>query len=365
MKNKIFIALAALALVCSCQIDVDKTELSSPAAYSVPVLEDMADIFIDNNNSNEQVTFLWSEASFGVPVQILYSLYATYEDKTALLGTSFTNSLTLTKSDINGIAVNSLGIKANDAADISAYLEAKVANTTLESIKSSNTVSFNVQTFKAKLNFIYICGQFQNGWDVANAPQFWETGGGTKTYKVLIDYLAGGTITPGQDQGFKILTQRAWAGDYWGYDGLTPAWNCPENGDKNFQFGDSAKEIYQITVNLNDKTIKADGYSAISLIGSFDESAEWKKDVDLVYDFAQNIWTGGPITFSSGNDFLIRFNHAWDKKLGTATKASDDVENGYELVEGGDNMKVPEAGTYIMKIHGNRTPMVIVMEKQD
>ena len=78
-----------------------------------------------------------------------------------------------------------------------------------------------------------------------------------------------------------------------------------------------------------------------------------------------NIWTGGPITFSDGNEFLIRFNHAWDKKLGTATKASDDVENGYELVEGGDNMKVPEAGTYIMKIHGNRTPMVIVMEKQD
>ncbi len=352
-------------MLCSCEIDWDKTTLSDSTAYVVPVVTSVGDIVVNGDNSGEQVTFLWSEASFGAPVQILYSLYFEKDGTSALAGTSYVNELTLTKADINGIVVNSLGVKANEAADINAYVEAKVANTNTDPVRSTNSISFNIQTFKAKLNFLYICGQFQNGWDVANAPQFWETGGGTRIYKVLIDYLAAGTIVPGEDQGFKILSQRAWAGDYWGYDGLTPDWSCPENNDKNFQFGSAAVENYLITVNLGKMTISAEGIKAISLIGEFEESGGWKNDVDLVYDCVENVWTGGPVTFSGGaSEFLIHYDHDWATKLGTATKASDDVENGFELVEGGENMKVPGDGTYLMKIYGNRTPMVIVMEKQ-
>lgn len=356
---------AAMLCFCACEIDIDKVQVAPASSYTAPVLVDVADVIVDNTNSTEDVTFVWSEASFGTPTQIQYSLYFQKDDKTALAGNSFSNSLTMTKADINGLLVNSLGVKANDAADITAYVEAGIADTAVEPLRSSNTVAFNVQTFKASLRSLFICGQFQNGWDVANAPEFWETGGGTNVYKILIDYLAGGTIVPGEDQGFKILTQRAWAGDYWGYSGLTPSWSVPENGDENFQFGSDAQNIYHLTVNLGSKTISAEGIDALSLIGAFDESAGWANDVDLVYDCVENVWTAGPVTFSGGEtEFLIRFNHAWDRKLGSATKASDDVEGGFELVEGGDNMKVPGDGTYLMKIHGNRTPFVIVMEKQ-
>lgn len=356
--------IAAMLCFSACEIDIDKVQVAPAASFTAPVLVDMSDIIVDNTNSAEDVTFVWSEASFGTPTQIQYSLYFQNGTKTALAGNSFTNSLTMTKADINGLLVNSLGVKANDAADVTAYVEAGIADTATEPLRSTNTVAFNVQTFKAKLRSLYICGQFENGWDVANAPEFWETAGGTNIYKILIDYLAAGTITPGEDQGFKILTQRAWAGDYWGYGGLKPAWECPENGDENFQFGKTAQNIYHITVNLGAKTISAEGIDALSLIGAFNESAGWTNDVDLVYDPMENVWTAGPVTFAGETEFLIRFNHAWDRKLGTATKASDDVKNGFELVEGGSNMKVPGDGTYIMKIYGNRTPFVIVMEKQ-
>lgn len=362
---------AALLVFSACDIcelgpvEPDKTMLSPEGEFVAPVLLEVGDITIDGNNSAEAVTFLWSAADFGAPVQIAYNLYFARDGKTALAGTSRTNKLTLSKADVNGILVNSLGVKANDAADVEAYVEASVNGTEVKSVRSTNSVAFNVQTFKAKLNSLFICGQFQNGWDVNNAPEFWETGGGTKIYKILIDYLAQGTITPGEDQGFKILTQRKWEGDYWGYSGLTPSWDCPENNDKNFQFGAAAQNIYLLTVNLSKKTISAEGIDALSLIGDFDESAGWSNDVDLVYDCVQNIWTAGPVTFSGGKtDFLIRYDHAWSKKLGGATTASEDVEGGFELVSGGDNMKVPSDGTYMMKIHGNRTPMVIVMEKQ-
>ena len=378
MKRFIYMALAALTLsVSACDIvefgengggsngtatTNEQTRLADPSAFVAPQLVAIGDIAIDQNNTEETVSFAWESASFGAPVSILYSLNLTTGDQSTVAGTTFANSLSLTKADINGILINSLGVKANDLAKVTASVSATVADTDITPI-SSNTRDFTVQTFKAKLNALYICGQFENGWDVDHAPEFWETGGGTKIYKVLIDYLAGGTIVPGEDQGFKILTQRAWAGDYWGYSGLKPSWECPENNDENFQFGASAKEIYHLTVDLNAKTISAEGIDAISLIGNFAES-NWEKDVDFSYDYLQNVWTAGPVTFSGGNGFLIRYNHAWDTKLGTATKASDDVEGGFELEAGGADMNVPGDGTYLMKLYGNRTPFVLVMEKQ-
>ena len=377
MKRIIYIVLAALTLcVSACDIyefgegfasngtatTNDKTCLPDPSAFVAPQLVAIGDVDINQHNTEETLSFAWESASFGAPVSILYSLFLQAGGQSTVAGTTFTNSLSMTKADLNGILINALGIKANDLADVTAYVTATVADTDITPVQS-NTRNFNVQTFKARLNWLYICGQFQNGWDVANAPQFWETGGGTKIFKILIDYLAGGTITPGEDQGFKILSNREWAGDYWGYDGLKPSWNCPENNDGNFQFGASAKPIYHITVDLKKKEISADGYTAVSLIGNFAESG-WSNDVDFVYDCVENVWIAGPATFSGGNGFLIRFNHGWDKKLGTATTASDDVEGGFELEEGGANMKVPGAGTYMMKLYGNRTPFVLVMEKQ-
>ena len=378
MKKLLYMAMAAALLsFTACDIlefgggsttngsfvEVGQTRLDPESQFVAPTLVSLSDISIDQNNTEETVSFAWEPASFGAPVQILYSLFLKAGDKSVVAGTTYGNSLSMTKADLNGLVINSLGVKANEAANLQAWIEAGIADTSVPTV-TSNTLAFNVQTFKAKLNFLYICGQFQNGWDVANAPQFWETGGGTKIFKILIDYLAGGTITPGEDQGFKILSQREWAGDYWGYSGLKPSWDYVENNDENFQFGESAKPIYHLTVDLNKKAISAEGITSLSLIGNFAESS-WSNDVDFVYDCVQNVWTAGPVTFSGGNNgFLIRYNHAWDKKLGTATTASDDVEGGFELEEGGSDMNVPGNGTYIMKLYGNRTPFVLVMEKQ-
>ena len=381
MKKLAYIAMAFATLAFSaCDIyefggitpssstsSSNKTQLAKESDFIAPVMVQAGDITVDQHNSDENVTFAWSPASFGAPVSIQYSLVLSNGDLETVAGTSYGTSLSMTKADINGTLVNLLGVKANDLATVKAYVRATVADSSLKGVKSE-PISFNVQTFKAKLNWLYICGQFQNGWDVDHAPQFWETGGGTKLYKILIDYLAAGTVTPGEDQGFKILTERNWDATHYGYDtgdgkGLTPTWDCPENNDHNFQFGASAKPIYHLTVDLDKKEISAEGITALSLIGNFTESG-WSNDVDFVYDCVENVWTAGPATFSGGNGFLIRYNHGWDKKLGTATKASDDVEGGFELEEGGADMNVPGDGTYIMKLYGNRTPFVLVMEKQ-
>ena len=84
----------------------------------------------------------------------------------------------------------------------------------------------------------------------------------------------------------------------------------------------------------------------------------------MVYDKEQNLWISPVITFSGDLNFLIRLNENWDDKYGTSNEASSVVEGGVNLVKGGADLFVPSAGTYIMKLHGNRTPYVLVMEKQ-
>ena len=353
---------------------LEKQYLAEQSAFVAPVLQEVGDVVADaTTNSVEAVVFNWTKADFGAPVAIDYQVYATYGGNTSLLGSTTSQSFSITKSDFNGKVIKDLGITANESAQIGAYVEAYVSGTSAYTTGKSNVVNFNFQTFKASLRSLYICGQFQNSWEVATAPEFWETDGSSNTYKILIDYLAGGTIVPGEDQGFKILTQRAWSGDYWGYSGLHPDWTCPENSDANFQFGADAQNVYLLTVVRGSTTIDGTEYSgtvsatgmcAISLIGNQNGTA-WDTDTDLVYDCVENVWSSPVVTFDAGAVFKIRGDHSWSSlDLGGATEASDVVDGGFNLVEGGSNITVSEAGSYIVRLYANRTPMVVKIEKQ-
>ena len=73
--------MAVLASLCvlACEKDTDKTEISPDSQFVAPTVMEIGDVIVDaNNNKVEAVTFNWSDASFGAPVQIQYSLYLTY-----------------------------------------------------------------------------------------------------------------------------------------------------------------------------------------------------------------------------------------------------------------------------------------------
>lgn len=380
LKNIALLAIVAVAMwSCTAQTfgpDVlEKAYIGAKSSYVTPVLSPVGDVIDDaNTNSVEAVVFNWSKADFGVKVAIEYRVYITCGDAVSLLGTTNNQSFTISKSDFNAKVIKELGVPANATELVNAYVQAFVAGSSEYYTDKSNTVSFNVKTYKADLRFLYICGQFQNGWEVGTAPQFWETEGFSNTYKILIDYLAGGTIVPGEDQGFKILTQRAWSGDYWGYDAMYANWDVPENNDKNFQMGASAQNVYLLTVTrvstsvdgttYGGGSITAKGMCAISLIGN-QNGTNWDTDTDLVYDCVENVWSSPVVSFSAGAVFKIRGNHAWDSiDLGGATEASEFIDGGFNLTEGGSNITVAEAGDYIIRLHANRTPMVVKIEKQ-
>ena len=245
--------MAVLASLCAvaCEKDTDKTEISPDSQFVAPTVMEIGDVIVDaNNNKVEAVTFNWSDASFGAPVQIQYSLYLTYNGNEALAGQTFTTSLTVGKGDLNSFACSDLGVGKNETASLGAYVVASLYGTDVSTIRSSNTISFNITTFDAPKTCVYMPGFYQ-GW-VADKTDLWETEGGSKTYRALVSFVEDATNTPGLCP-FKFYVDGAWVGQN---DGYTGDWAEADYGDPDGNFAVAAgKEVTIVTVNTTTKKV--------------------------------------------------------------------------------------------------------------
>lgn len=359
IRNIIMLATAALAFA-SCSMTAEKTQIADDSAFKSPVLGSVSDVIVNSDNAKvESVVFEWTPASFGADVEVDYKLYFTNGDLTALAGQTYKTTYAITKNDLNGLVCNDLKVAANTKAEIGAYVVACVKGADEYEAKSSS-IAFNVNTFKAALRWLFLPGNYQS-WTIDAAPQFWETEGGTNIYKILVDLNDGSA----DYSYFKVTVARNWSDENWGYNFLTPDWTCPEQGDSNLSIPVKEGTINVLTVNRGKMTISREPVSKVGLIGAFDECG-WSEDkeLDFTYDAVNNIWVSPAVTFSGQTNFLVRLNKSWDHKYGTGSGNSDDVEGGVLLEKGAGDLNVPEAGTYVMKLHGNRTPYVLVMEKQ-
>lgn len=360
---------AAALLVASCDTDVDTPQISNPSEFVAPVIGQCSDVIVNADNSNdESVIFTWTAADFGLPVQILYSVYLTNGSTSALVGTSATLSLSVTKGDLNGVVINGLGYEPNKTVSISAYVTAKIAGTdNYEAIASNTSNSFNVSTFAAALKWLHLCGEF-NSWTIASAPIFYETTGGSNIYECMVDFTvpADYTATTAGRSYFKVTAEQNWSGDNWGYNYLTPSWagGDTEQADSNLSLDVDKKCIAKISVNTTVMTIDMEYVgNVIGLVGSFND---WGGSADPVftYDAASSSWKTEPVSLSAGDEIKVRVDADWATNWGASGKKSTAVDGGFELEAGADNIKVDAAGTYVVVLHANRTPYVLELQKQ-
>lgn len=364
----IVLALASVFALASCEREFEKTEVGT--AMVAPVLQGVSDQIVDANNSKaEFVIFNWSPADFGAPIQVQYTLYMTKEGKDdVLIGQTYATSVAVEKATINSGAV-ALGIDKNSTGSVGAKVVASVytgsSNSYAMSV-SSNAIAFNVTTFEAAKDFIFLPGVY-NGWGDSNDQEkwrVWEMDGGSKVYRTLVefkeaDWEAGYGFCP-----FKLYAGGAWLGYN---DGYEPAWGrIFVNDDGNWAVP-ASEPINFITVNMTTKKGTREHVTSVGLIGSFAESG-WDHDVLFRYDNTENVWVAGPVTFTASDAFLIRLNGNWDgeNKYGTATSISSDIQGGYELENGTQAADIasPGSGQYLVKLYTNRTPFVITYEKQ-
>ena len=360
MKSLKYMAIAAVAaLAASCTLDLPKEQISSE--LTAPVLRPVSNVLSDANTTKvEQVVFTWDPADFGAKTEILYSVYAELGKEKALVGHNYKNSLSINKGDLVGLVCSSLNGEKNSDVTISAYVEATLKDVVNSPVLTSEKVSFLVHTFLPPKKSIWLPGKYQD-WSQFGT-EIIEVEAGTSTYKILVD-VSNEAETP---YYFKIVDEnKSWVGMN---DGYKPeGWEVadPANTDGNFSV--TAEEpIMWLAINTKTKTVAREVVSKVALIGSF-ESNNWNESTEpeFQYDPAKNVWESPVISFKAGDEWLLRLNGSWDHKYGDAV-ATTDIAGGFELTKGKDakNIPAPGAGDYIVRLHANRTPIVVTYEKQ-
>ncbi|MBR5850178.1 MAG: SusE domain-containing protein [Alistipes sp.] len=344
----LFVA-AAVACV-SCETGIEKEQLLPAEEVQALVLAEQSDIVINADNiqkdSHESISFTCTKANFGVPVQVSYKLYFKTESAETLAAESTRNIFTIDKQTINGLVVNQLGVAANEAADVSAYVVAYAGESDL-CTPQSNLITFNVQTFKAALRNYYICGAFVGGWKIDQAVEIWETAGGSNIYEGMYNFTDQGD----GNSGFKVMPNRAWDGGEKGYDYFENDGQFSSSSDGNLQL---PAGIWQVSIDLGKKTIAAKGYSQVDIMGSFDG---WANPMLMNYDYASNCWVSAS-TVNGGDEYKIRMNGGWSESYGGGVTVSDSIPTGF-VIEGGDNIRVPGSGQFYVELHADRTPWVV------
>lgn len=366
MKVFKYIAIAAASVLAlsACEREYTKTMIAEESAFVAPQVMSMADVVIDaNNNKVESVTFVWTPADMGVSAQIEYSLYLQAAGATALVGQTYGTSLSIAKNDLNSLVLSELGLARNATTPVSAYVLASLA-ASQKDLRSSNTVDFKITTFDPPKDWVFFPG-FYNDWGNSNDKEewrVWEVEGGKQVYRTIVELSEDATNTPGICP-LKLYMDGSWLG---GSDGYVATWDNWDYGDKDGNWGVPASEpINIIEFSKAKKSASRKFIKCVGLIGSFAPSG-WNTDVHFVFDHSKNVWETPAVELSDSDEFLVRLSEDWSYKYGGGTQKSDAIEGGVELENDGNaaNIKSPGAGTYIMKLYANRTPVVLVMEKQ-
>lgn len=372
---KCFRYIAAMALpflIASCDLKIDRELIPAEEEFVAPVLSEISDVISDFPTAGEEeVVYTWNKADYGVNANVLYTLYAklaetpapeegeeTAEPLVAELGQTNSPYFAIKKGDIVGAVVNELGAPENKEVEVVTYVEASVNGSDVVTRLKSNEISYTVFTFIAPIRSIYLPGRYQ-GWN-QTGTEMWETAGGTNIYKMLVDV----SNDNADDKGiyyFKVVTD-----NWYGFDVFKPGWTVadPASNDKNFSVT-SEEPIIIVTVDTKKKTIDREVISAVTLTGDFNNWATDDTEPEFTYDAANNVWLSPAISFTAGQGWAIRLNKDWARKYSAPASESKYIEGGLVLTEnGGDNIPAPGTGSYVVKLHANRTPFEIEYVQQ-
>lgn len=358
MKTIKYLALAFVSVLMSaCTLELDKTTIAGTEDYVSPVLSAVSDIVSDANTSGvEQVVFSWSSAGFGAATQVEYSLYAKLGDKTALLGQSYSNTVSIAKGDLVGVVVNELGGAKNTDVAVESYVEATIFGSVTTDKLLSNAVSYSVFTYLPAKKNIWLPGAYQ-GWNQLGT-KVWEYAAGTNQYKFLVN-VSDGSEGPFY---FKVVDEtQAWVGMNDGYkpDGWDVA--DPENKDGNFSVTKDEPILY-LTIDTKKKTVAKEVVTDVTLTGDFNGWDTGDTEPSFTYNATDNVWESPAIDFTAGQGWKFRLNKsAWYGDAGPSTELEGGVAT---TAEASGNIATPGTGKYVVKVYTNRTPFVVEYVQQ-
>lgn len=198
-------------------------------------------------------------------------------------------------------------------------------------------ISINMLEYKMTIvplsfeQYIFVPGNHQ-GWSPATAPALRSPN--FDGYYEGFSYL---------DGDFKFTKARDWSSEYNFTDFNTFSDGLSQGGGTNINMASPA--FYQIKADVLNGTLTCVptswGVVGPAQVG---ENDPWNHDTDMTYDKDNECWT---VTMALNADlFKFRANDDWGINVGGSVD---------DLVQDGDNLSVPEAGTYTIKLYLTRS----------
>ena len=334
--NKIWLLPVLLLAVFACDKDEEKTILAITAGPSLGLSATTLTL-TETNARNVALTVTASAADYG------FSAPATMRLQIDRRGNNFAGAQEIampaltrsfTTAELNDIAIK-LGVAPGSAAD----LDIRIKSDLLRAPSVfSNVVGLRVTPYLVIIVYptLYVPGSYQ-GWAPDKADRLVSVKS-NDNYEGFVNF-------PDATTEFKFTNAPNWNNGVFGDEGDGSSGKIASPGGN---FKANSPGYYRINADLSGKTWSMTK-TAWGVIGDATPGG-WGSDTDLRYDAATKSWK---VTLAlTQAEIKFRANDDWGINMG------DTGANG-SLEYGGDNIKVPAAGTYdielILSIPGNYT----------
>jgi len=204
-------------------------------------------------------------------------------------------------------------------------------------------------------NIVFDAGKYNVTFDpdaktllVESAVKTWGivgdfTGWGSEKDVTMTEVVPGIWVSPKTtiaEGGWKVRFDSGWDVNY---GGSTPTETgkfvqAVGNGDNLSLHGDLI-----VVLNLNNGTLGTLGWGVTGSIASCPNIA-WSNDIPMNLT-SDGTWVSSPIALTTADEIKVRFGAGWDQNFGGSCTAADEP---FTAVAGGDNIKVPADGTYVI-----------------
>jgi len=302
--------ILASALITSCVKEAEITVLGVVNFPQTFTSSTNSLVMTAENDSVNVIDFNWAAVSYGIKAAVTYSLQFDLPSDTSGVD-AWSKAIDfpvgddilikgLMGYDINGIAINGLGLEAGVVSKIVVRVKSYVDRPAY-----SNAIALDVNPYTPPVVVvgypsIWVAGDFQ-GWNPATAPTIVSVPDDS-LYEGYVYIPAGGTLQ------YKYYGQPSTNPVTFGNGG---SGTLVKNGGANFTA--PSEGYYELSANL--KTMKWTATKTTwSILGDASPGL-WATDTQMDYDVAKQVWTVTANMKAAGS-FKFRANNAWKIDFG-------------------------------------------------
>lgn len=336
-----FLFLASL----SCENDDQTIATAKGGPELLTPLDGSSYVLSAENAQNEVTTFVWNHADYDVQTEVNYEVQAALSGTDfgtiVYAGTTTSRFMVLTVEQLNIVALG-LGINPFEATDVDVRIKSSLgSNSSLEAY--SNTIKITLTPYTTETPKLWLPGSYQadsgygDNWTQSTAATIASEGFGNANFEGYV-YFATAQAAP--DNGFKFSSQADWDGTNYGDDGNFSGVLSASGGNIGVSAG-----FYKVNANTTTLTYNLTA-TQWAVTGSGTPNG-WPDngvvDHNMTYNQTTKKWEIILVLSAGGNEIKFRSNDDWGLNYG-------DTGADGSLNEGGDNIAVPAAGTYLIEL---------------